>query len=81
MSASAPQWEYITTRKDARVLQTFTCTTDLPLTEGGRKMPHPRPWEWWDSGPPTPLIATVACRRFTADWAGRIRRNRVRGIP
>mgnify|MGYP003407678871 FL=1 len=46
MSASAPQWEYITTRKDARVLQTFTCTTDLPLTEGGRKMPHPRPWEW-----------------------------------
>lgn len=27
-------------------LQQFTCTTDRPRTPGGRKLPHPRRWEW-----------------------------------
>ncbi|HXC77829.1 MAG TPA: hypothetical protein VNU19_12325 [Candidatus Acidoferrum sp.] len=41
-----PQWQHITTRQEARVLQGFTCTTDFPRTPGGRKLPHDRPWEW-----------------------------------
>ncbi|MBD0022678.1 hypothetical protein GII33_16395 [Gordonia pseudamarae] len=39
-------WQHITTRREARILQGFTCTTDLPRTSGGRKLPHIRPWEW-----------------------------------
>lgn len=36
----------VETRSDARCLQTFTCALDHPRSEGGRKLPHPRPWEW-----------------------------------
>lgn len=41
-----PEWQHVTTRQEARVLQEFTCTTDCPRTPGGRKLPHDRPWEW-----------------------------------
>lgn len=40
------RWRQITTRREAAVLKNFTCTTDLPRTPGGRKLKHPRPWEW-----------------------------------
>lgn len=38
-------WERITHRRDVSGLQSFTCTTDVPRTPGGRKLPHPKPWE------------------------------------
>lgn len=41
-----PQWRRITTRRDARALSAFTCTTEFPRTPGGRRLPHDRPWEW-----------------------------------
>jgi len=40
-----PTWRHVTTRREARVLQRFTCTTDFPRSPGGRRLPHPRPWE------------------------------------
>lgn len=46
MTAPNPEWQYVTTRREARVLQGFTCTWDFPRTPGGRKLPHDRPWEW-----------------------------------
>lgn len=27
-------------------LQGFTCTSEAPRSPGGRKQPHPKPWEW-----------------------------------
>uniref|UniRef100_UPI003D8FB572 GNAT family N-acetyltransferase n=1 Tax=Gordonia sp. B7-2 TaxID=3420932 RepID=UPI003D8FB572 len=39
-------WQHITNRREARDLQGFACTSDLPRTPGGRKLPHERPWEW-----------------------------------
>lgn len=39
-------WRTITARREAVVLKNFTCTTDPPKTPGGRKLKHPRPWEW-----------------------------------
>ncbi|RYC12485.1 hypothetical protein [Nocardioides zhouii] len=41
-----PEWRPLTTRKEARVLESFTCTDDHPRTPGGRKLPHDRRWEW-----------------------------------
>lgn len=50
MTAPDPEWQYVTTRQEARVLQGFTCTSDFPRTHGGRKLPHDRPWEWEAQG-------------------------------
>lgn len=38
-------WEKISDRRNARPLQGFTCTNECPRTPGGRKLPHPKPWE------------------------------------
>ncbi|MEU1952323.1 hypothetical protein [Nocardia rhamnosiphila] len=38
-------WEQIEDRRAAKPLQNFSCTTELPRTEGGRKLLHPKPWE------------------------------------
>ena len=39
-------WQRMTTRAEARALQSFRCTTNHPESPGGRRLPHPRPWEW-----------------------------------
>lgn len=39
-------WSEITDRAAARELEHFACTTNHPRTPGGRKLPHPRQWEW-----------------------------------
>lgn len=46
MTNGGPDWHNVTTRREARVLQGFTCTTEFPRTPGGRRLPHDRPWEW-----------------------------------
>lgn len=46
MSAPILRWERVTRRRDALSLQTFSCTTPLPRTPAGRKLPHPKPWEY-----------------------------------
>lgn len=33
-------------RRWSSTLQQFACTEPRPRSEGGRKLPHPRPWEW-----------------------------------
>jgi hypothetical protein len=40
------RWERITDRQSATPLQGFTCTTDRPRSLAGKKLPHPKPWEW-----------------------------------
>ena len=39
-------WHCLPTKADARELEAFTCTTDPPRTARGRRLRHPRPWEW-----------------------------------
>lgn len=39
-------WRFLTTRAETRGLQNFTCAADFPTTPGGRRLPHPKPWEW-----------------------------------
>lgn len=46
MTHGSLAWELLTTKAAARELQAFTCTTDPPRTTGGRKLRHPRIWEW-----------------------------------
>lgn len=41
-----PVWHLLTSKSEARALQSFTCTVGRPRTEGGRQLAHPRPWEW-----------------------------------
>ena len=38
-------WEKITDRRNARPLQRFTCTSECPRSPGGKKLPHPKPFE------------------------------------
>ena len=38
-------WQRLATRPDTRILQSFTCTSEDPRSEGRRRLPHPRPWE------------------------------------
>ncbi|WP_229051461.1 hypothetical protein [Aeromicrobium sp. Leaf350] len=45
MTRDELSWQRVTKRSDLRELQSLTCTTADPTTEGGRKLPHPRPWE------------------------------------
>jgi hypothetical protein len=42
------RWEQIADRSllPRAELQAFTCTTEHPRTPEGRRLPHPRPWEW-----------------------------------
>lgn len=46
MSDRDPKWLRVTNRREARVLQGFTCTSDFSRTPGGRRLPHDRVWEW-----------------------------------
>ena len=46
MSGNPGSWERIDSRRAARELQAFTCTTSHPRSDAGRKYAHPRPWEW-----------------------------------
>lgn len=46
MTQSGLDWHLIATKGAARELQGFTCTSDHPRTPRGRRLPHPRPWEW-----------------------------------
>lgn len=46
MSAPIIGWEKVTRRRDAVLLQSFSCTTPMPKSPGGRKLPHPKPWEY-----------------------------------
>lgn len=46
MTDSELDWHLIKSKETARELQGFTCTTDHPRTPRGRRLPHPRPWEW-----------------------------------
>lgn len=39
-------WSVLTTKDEARQLQGFTCTEEPPRAPGGRKLRHPRMWEW-----------------------------------
>lgn len=46
MTQGGLTWEALPDRKAARELEGFTCTSDPPRTDQGRRCPHPRPWEW-----------------------------------
>lgn len=46
VTAEPLTWHRIDNRPDARSLQAFTCTTDRPKSPAGRRLPHPKPWEW-----------------------------------
>ena len=39
-------WRQLKTAAETRPLQAFACTEDRPRTQGGRFLPHPKPWEW-----------------------------------
>src|SRR5699024_10886820 len=36
----------LTTRSSCTELNSFTCTSERPRSPGGRRLPHPTPWEW-----------------------------------
>lgn len=42
------RWATITERREVKSLpfQTFSCTEPHPKTPQGRKLPHPKQWEW-----------------------------------
>lgn len=46
MSVLPVRWQLLIDRRSCRALQGFTCTQDPPRSPGGRKLPHPRHWEW-----------------------------------
>lgn len=39
-------WSFLESRSSSAELNGFTCTSELPRSPGGRKLPHPKPWEW-----------------------------------
>ena len=40
------RWRQLADRHEAVILQQFTCTEDPPRSPHGRRLPHPRRWEW-----------------------------------
>ncbi|MGW4364476.1 hypothetical protein ACWEKT_02430 [Nocardia takedensis] len=46
------RWDTITERREVKnhPFETFSCTDPHPRTPQGRKLPHPKPWEWAAQG-------------------------------